>query len=249
MNIDTDILLNSCLEIEGLICLLSKRGDSYPQAVITLLEQKSEAFHDAVAEFCHSQINQGQDIKEVNEQNVNVESEATAAQDISDHDVPVLKIETADAESNEIADAAEFEETEDADVSSTEADLLIEDTEVDETVLNQNEFEGPIPGLSFFNEDVASVSKTHETKKEVASHIPATTVRNDKVAVELTINDKFRFRKELFANSDVDLAEALQVVSQMNTLAEVEDYCYNDLCFDPEKDVVKDFIRIVTSRL
>ena len=71
---------------------------------------------------------------------------------------------------------------------------------------------------------------------------------NDVAPLELTVNDKFRFRRELFSNSDVDLADALQVASQMSTPEEIEDYFYNDLCFNPEDEVVKDFMRIVTKR-
>lgn len=73
-------------------------------------------------------------------------------------------------------------------------------------------------------------------------------VRNDKINVEFTLNDKFRFRRELFANSDVDMADAIQVASGMNSREELEDYFYNDLCWDPENPTVSDFLRIVGRR-
>lgn len=65
---------------------------------------------------------------------------------------------------------------------------------------------------------------------------------------EFSINDKFRFRRELFGNSDVELNEALNVINAMSSIAEIEDYFYNDLCWDPENEDVKDFIRIVSAR-
>lgn len=66
--------------------------------------------------------------------------------------------------------------------------------------------------------------------------------------VEFTLNDKFRFRRELFGNSDIDMNEALDVVDAMTSREEVEDYFYNDMCWDPNNEDVKDFIRIVTAK-
>ena len=42
--------------------------------------------------------------------------------------------------------------------------------------------------------------------------------------------------------------EALDVVDAMTSREEVEDYFYNDMCWDPNNEDVKDFIRIVTAK-
>lgn len=60
-----------------------------------------------------------------------------------------------------------------------------------------------------------------------------------------TLNDRFRFRRELFSNSEPRLAEAIEVVASMNSLEEAEDYFYNDLVWDRDSDDVKDFMAIV----
>ncbi len=74
-------------------------------------------------------------------------------------------------------------------------------------------------------------------------------VRNDVLKTpEFSLNDKFRFRRELFGNSDVDMAEALQVAESMSSVEEVEDYFYNDLCWDSNKEEVVDFLRVITAR-
>lgn len=60
-----------------------------------------------------------------------------------------------------------------------------------------------------------------------------------------TLNDKFRFRRELFRGSQEELDDAINVISQMTTVAEAEEYMYDDLCMDPENDDVKAFMDII----
>lgn len=60
-----------------------------------------------------------------------------------------------------------------------------------------------------------------------------------------TLNDKFRFRRELFRDSQEELDDAINVISQMTTVAEAEEYIYDDLCLDPENEDVKAFMDII----
>lgn len=61
-----------------------------------------------------------------------------------------------------------------------------------------------------------------------------------------TLNDKFRFRRELFANNEADFNETLNVLSAMSSLSEAEDYLYNDLCWEPSDENVADFMAVLT---
>ncbi len=220
---DADKLLNTCLEIEGLLCLIARRGDTIPENIGFLLKSK--------AEYLYSNMN-------------SMLEEKTTEK--TDCELPPLDaVLPEDTEQDkEIAESVELEEAEDAEPFSETVQVPEEaesnDTEIDlmeDTVV----MEEPV-------ETVDTELPQTEPAKTVSDTAAAQTVRNDTVAVELTINDKFRFRRELFANSDVDLAEALQVASQMSSAEELEDYFFNDLCFDPENEVVKDFMRIMTSR-
>lgn len=65
------------------------------------------------------------------------------------------------------------------------------------------------------------------------------------IRTAFSINDKFRFRRELFGNSAADYDDALEVIAAMSSLDEAEDYFYNDLCWEPDNDNVKDFMEIV----
>lgn len=190
MNSDTTSILNICLEIEGLLCLLERRGDATHKNVTELLRTKSAALQEAVARLSDS------DFIESYAETTPISDEAAIETD----SCPGCAIELESKSEAETVTAAEPE-------------------------VNEEELK-------------AEAVPTPTEKAAI----------NDAVPIELTINDKFRFRRELFGNSDIDLAEALQVAASMTSAEEAEDYFYNDLCFDPEKDVVKDFMRVVTSR-
>lgn len=61
-----------------------------------------------------------------------------------------------------------------------------------------------------------------------------------------TLNDKFRFRRELFRNSQEEFDETLNIISQMSTIEEAQEYIYDDLCWDPANEDVKAFMDVVT---
>lgn len=121
-------------------------------------------------------------------------------------------------QAEDIAQNAEFEQSEDADVPVKEAE-----TE-------------PEPEIE--------VEPTTETKASEAAPEPET----EKASIALTLNDKFRFKRELFGNNAAELSDALDVVNAVSSKAELEDYFYNDLCWDPENPDVKDFMEIASAR-
>lgn len=197
-----DQILTTCLELEGLLCLVEKRGSS--DKLSSLILKKTELLYDSVRENFTAVA-------------AEADEEAVATS--------VLAEEEADADVDlENPDSVEV-------VSLPTVELTQADSESAETV----EADAP---------EVAEEKHAEEkpAQKETAA------VRNDTVNVEFTINDKFRFRRELFSNSDVDMSDALQIASRMNSREELEDYFYNDLCLDPENPVVKDFMRIIGHR-
>jgi hypothetical protein len=62
-----------------------------------------------------------------------------------------------------------------------------------------------------------------------------------------TLNDKFRFRRELFANNDALFAETLNLLSAMKNTEEAVEYMRDDLGWDMDNDDVKDFVNIVNN--
>lgn len=60
-----------------------------------------------------------------------------------------------------------------------------------------------------------------------------------------TLNDRFRYRRELFGNSDVEMNNTLNIVETMNSFTEAEDYFYGDLEWDKDSPEVADFMTII----
>ncbi len=121
-------------------------------------------------------------------------------------------------QAEDIAQNAEFEQSEDADV--------------------------PVEEVEAETEPEIEVEPTTETKASEAAPEPET----EKTSISLTLNDKFRFKRELFGNNAAELSDALDVVNAVSSKAELEDYFYNDLCWDPENPDVKDFMEIASAR-
>lgn len=121
-------------------------------------------------------------------------------------------------QAEDIAQNAEFEQSEDADVPVEEAEPEAE------------------PEIE--------VEPETESKATEAAPEP----EPEKASIALTLNDKFRFKRELFGNNAAELSDALDVVNAVSSKAELEDYFYNDLCWDPENPDVKDFMEIASAR-
>lgn len=60
-----------------------------------------------------------------------------------------------------------------------------------------------------------------------------------------SINDKYRFKKELFGGSDADFNTTLAFVASMDNYMEAEEYFIDELGLDPKHPVVADFLQIL----
>jgi hypothetical protein len=90
-----------------------------------------------------------------------------------------------------------------------------------------------------------------EEEKEIPSTGPSVTVLGEqlKPAAELskglTLNDTFRFSRELF-NGDKDAMDrTLQEISQMSSFTDVVSYLSSQTEWDEESDAVKDFVELL----
>lgn len=73
-----------------------------------------------------------------------------------------------------------------------------------------------------------------------ASHVVVGDIRRS-----LTLNDKFRFIRELFGGSDVDFNGTLDLIATMHSPAEAREYLLQDLAWDAESPLVADFLAYV----
>lgn len=56
------------------------------------------------------------------------------------------------------------------------------------------------------------------------------------------LNDRFRFKRNLFDDSDEEFNGTVKILSGMNSMDEVSDYLYNDLCLDADNPEVQAFV-------
>ena len=84
----------------------------------------------------------------------------------------------------------------------------------------------------------------------VAHPVPApATGENQKLLRAFTLNDKFRFRRELFNGDIEDFADTLALLAQMPSYAEAVDYLTNDLLWDTRNPAVEDFFAILKDNM
>ena len=60
-----------------------------------------------------------------------------------------------------------------------------------------------------------------------------------------SVNDRFRFRRELFGNNEADFVDAINMVEAMHSYDEATEYFLNDLGWDEEVPEVSEFLNIV----
>ena len=137
-----------------------------------------------------------------------------------------------EAAPEEIAEAAEFEEKSDAEpeaptAGEPEPEPIAEPEPVAEPEV------APQP----------TVAETVATPEKLDEKLSRQRARD--IFKAFTLNDKFRFRHELFRNSQEEFDDTLNVISEMSNFEEAEEYFFDDLCWNPESQDVKDFMTVV----
>lgn len=98
----------------------------------------------------------------------------------------------------------------------------------------------PLPS----QDDITLQSSSHlDNPSPLPPHIKGASKNNGRDIRKLfNINDKFRFRRELFVNNADEFSRTLDIIMNMQSFEDAEDYFYNDLQWDPENDEVMAFM-------
>ena len=129
-----------------------------------------------------------------------------------------------------------------------EQELVVEPEDEPEYVLEaepEEELEPEIvPEIEAEPEIIKNVD---ETAPEAIITLDEAFIRNKAKDLKsaFSLNDTFRFRRELFGNSAADMNDAIDLVNAMNSYEEAEDYFINDLGWDAESDEVGEFMEII----
>lgn len=194
MSTDPKKLLDTCLEIEGLLALVVVRNGHCSSETYELLKAKAAHLKEEVFSM-----------------------QPVAAESVKQ---PVDEIITV----GEIVHPDEYQPQEIV-AESQESEVEVTDVEI------------PAANVVSESEPV-----------EVPAVKPAPKTTNESLMAMFSINDKFLYCRELFGSSREEMNEALDVISNMNSTEEIEDYLFNDLCLDSKNETVKAFLNTMSSR-
>ncbi|MGN0231257.1 MAG: hypothetical protein ACI4A8_03490 [Muribaculaceae bacterium] len=104
-------------------------------------------------------------------------------------------------------------------------------------------------GIDVSNDDNSYIDQDYNDNGDSDEQVRLDDVLQRNISKNLkrafTLNDRFRYRRELFENSDVQMSNALDLVETMHSYAEAEEYFYGDREWDRESPEVKDFMEII----
>lgn len=202
-------------ELEGLLYLALHRGDDTPEKVWEMISEKIAS------------LKAGIDIRE---------SEAAPVAEETGEEPAVMTEIIVEKEEPVIFEQETPEE------ETGEEELVA----LEETV--------PAEEVTLASEPATSVEQPAPAEEPVTEAAPVAELRLDeKLARQnsrdlrkaFSLNDRFRFRRELFGNSDERMNEALHAVESMATIDEAHDYFYNSLGLDKTSTDVADFIAVI----
>ncbi|MCM1337111.1 MAG: hypothetical protein NC187_01575 [Candidatus Amulumruptor caecigallinarius] len=239
-----DCLFDLTLEIEGLLALIRRREDFTAPEVYALLLDKVAALAEGVGELCPDTTTPAR--KETS-------SAALTREQKFLETVPSLPglwddgEDAAEAEMEQEVSEAERDEpaacrSEEAGKEIAQAVLYETEEDADETPSMVAEEEAPAPEteqIAPADEKPAAQPEQHPKEERRTKHAPGDLRR------AFTVNDKFRFRRELFGNSDTEFTDTLNLVEAMTSYEEAEDYFITDLGWDREMPEVAEFLVVI----
>ena len=257
-------LLKQVLELEGLILVAQQRGEETPLAVHQLINEKAAqigAF--AAAEKPADEPAKQNAIDALPDD----EPDDDITLEFVDEDADTAD-EDADATDTAAADEEPQPEPEVTVVVDDEPEVVVEVVPEPEPAEQPEAEPQPEPEPepeSIEEEATAQEAADAESEPEIAADAEPvtaddfTTVDDEPVRLDealqrnmvkdlhhaFSLNDRFRYRRELFGNSDQVMEETLNHIESMATFDEAENYFYNDLEWEYDSPEVADFMVII----
>ena len=162
----------------------------------------------------------------------------------------------ADNEDNSIITDYEPIETQIKDES--ENDAFIEESDIESVeIVSEDIFESIDSETEELDDDIIELDDidSYDDIEDDNTVLSEPITIEEKLAIQntrdlrtaFTINDRFRFKRELFGNKDTELADALNMISAMSSFAEVQEYFFEDLEWDKDNPEVIDFLKIISN--
>ena len=244
MDNSLETLLKQVLELEGLLLIAEKRGDDVPNLVIDMIKQKAAAIGE-MAGVAASYNKQGIDALPDDEPDDDITVEFVDDEETASADEPVAEAPSAPV-------AAEPEPVVAPEPLVVQPEPAPEPTPVSEpepTPVDEPEPE-PVEAPTPAPEEVEPEAESEEFEPDPDDQ-PLTldeALQRDMtkdLRQAFSLNDRYRYRRELFGNSDSVMNETLNLIEAMHSFDEAEDYFYNDLQWEHDSPEVADFMVII----
>ena len=119
-------------------------------------------------------------------------------------------------------------------------DIEVEFIEAEDDSVPEPEDEMPVPPVpTEFPEDEELPAAPLRVDEKLQRHL------SKDIRKAISLNDRFRFQRELFAGSANAMDTAIEHIEVMTSYGNAELYFYSQLNWDRENEVVKDFMAIV----
>ena len=232
-------MIKDAFELEGLLLLADSRGEEASQLLIDAIREKAESLASAAASL---EISGGGEVEE----DSNLSDFCTGGEASGDDSCIAAaeeeetpeEVEESVPESEE--EAATPEEAEEQPVVTDDEVLLESDGDFMEEQEDEDAADEEPSGENTTSEDVAGDGDEGITLDEAFIR-----GKSKELHSAFSLNDMFRFRRELFGNSAADMSDAIELVSAMSSYQEAEDYFYNDLGWDSGSEEVEEFMTII----
>ena len=234
MKTDIRKMIAEAYELEGLLLLADNRGADTPEYVFTAIGEKLDRLQMLLGE------REGDEGEEMQEDACMVENDVADAG--SEEPEPEPEEDVAEVTAEQVADGEYDNEQEPM------VELVLDDeptAEPDAETPNAADETEDVEAEDNIEEETEANEKASDDSEPLRLDEKLQRSRSKDLKSAFSLNDTFRFRRELFGNSAAEMTDALHMVEAMHSFDEAEDYFYGDLGWDRESDDVKEFMAII----
>lgn len=234
MKTDIRKMIAEAYELEGLLLLADNRGADTPEYVFTAIGEKLDRLQMLLGE------REGDEGEEMQEDACMVENDVADAG--SEEPEPEPEEDVAEVTAEQVADGEYDNEQEPM------VELVLDDeptAEPDAETPNVADETEDVEAEDNIEEEPEANEKASDDSEPLRLDEKLQRSRSKDLKSAFSLNDTFRFRRELFGNSAAEMTDALHLVEAMHSFDEAEDYFYGDLGWDRESDDVKEFMAII----
>lgn len=234
MKTDIRKMIAEAYDLEGLLLLADNRGADTPEYVFTAIGEKLDRLQMLLGE------REGDDGEETQEDACMVENDVADAG--SEEPEPEPEEDVAEVTAEQVADGEYDNEQEPM------VELVLDDeptAEPDVETPNVADETEDVEAEDNIEEEPEANEKASDDSEPLRLDEKLQRSRSKDLKSAFSLNDTFRFRRELFGNSAAEMTDALHMVEAMHSFDEAEDYFYGDLGWDRESDDVKEFMAII----